>query len=264
MNRPASQDPNYESRIRSEFTRQADSMTASARFTDSQRLTDLRAVAALSDSDRVLDLGCGPGIVSESLAHDAGLVTGLDLTPEMLRRASRRCSDAGHANCTFVLGNSKRLPLSDESYDAVVTRSAIHHFDDPAAVLAEVARILKPSGRLIVSDAISSENTDESALHNALETLRDPSHVRMLPRSVLLRELTSAGFAIESEARTVAQREYGEWLAITNDASRIGPLQVVMQELADAGIDAGINLRSEDGRLLFEHTQLVIKAVKQS
>jgi SAM-dependent methyltransferase len=237
-------------------------MLASSRFTDERRLTDLREVAGLDASMRVLDLGCGPGIVSESLAHDAGQVVGLDLTPEMLKRASKRCTDAGHANATFVLGNSKLLPFPTSSFDAVVTRSAIHHFDDPATVLAEVARILRPGGHLIVSDAISSENADESALHNALETLRDPSHIRMLPRSVLLGEIETAGFELETEAQSVAHREFDEWLAITNDASRIAPLRTVMRELAEAGSHAGVNLRYEDGRILFDHTQVVIKAIK--
>ncbi|MGE0056682.1 MAG: class I SAM-dependent methyltransferase [Dehalococcoidia bacterium] len=255
-------DRQYEERIRGEFTRQADAMTASPRFTDERRLTDLRAVAALDASMRVLDLGCGPGIVSEPLAQDVGQLVGLDLTPEMLKRAAKRCTDAGRENAAFVLGNSKRLPFADASFDVVVTRSAIHHFDDPTTVLAEVARILRAGGRLVLSDVVSSEDADESSLHNALETLRDPSHVRMLSRSVLLGELKRAGFEVESEAQQVAHREFGEWLAITNDSSRIGPLQVVMRELAEAGSHAGVNLRYEDGRILFDHTTLVIRAVK--
>jgi ubiquinone/menaquinone biosynthesis C-methylase UbiE len=254
----------YEGRIRSEFTRQAEAMTQSARFTDARRLTDLRAVAALDASMRALDLGCGPGIVLESLANDAGSVVGLDLTPEMLKRAAKRCADAGHENANVVLGNSKLLPFPSESFDVVVTRSAIHHFDDPAAVLAEAARILRPGGRLVVSDAISSEETDESALHNALEALRDPSHVRMLPRSVLMDEIDSAGFDVETEAQSVANREFDEWLAITNDATRIAPLRTVMRELAEAGAHAGVNLRYEDGRILFDHTTLVIRAQKRN
>jgi ubiquinone/menaquinone biosynthesis C-methylase UbiE len=253
---------NYEGRIRSEFTRQAGSMTASARFTNAQRLTDLREVAALDASMRVLDLGCGPGIVSEALAHDAGLVVGLDLTPEMLKRASKRCADAGHLNAAFVLGNSKQLPFADGSFDAVVTRSAIHHFDDPAGVLHEVARILRHGARLVISDVVSSENADESALHNALEILRDPSHVRMLPRTELLHLVLEAGFEVESAEPSVSQREFDEWLAITNDETRIGPLQIVMRELAEAGVEAGVNLRYDDGRILFDHTTLIVKATK--
>jgi len=253
---------NYEGRIQNEFTRQAEAMVASPRFTDERRLTDLRAIAELDGSMRVMDLGCGPGIVSESLAHDAGQVVGLDLTPEMLARASKRCSDAGHDNGLFVLGDSRRLPFEDASFDVVVTRSAIHHFDNPSAVIAECARVLRSGGRLVVSDAISSEDADESSLHNALETLRDPSHVRMLPRSVLLHEIESAGFTLDYEVSSVAHREFDEWLAITNDASRIGPLQVVMRELAESGNHAGVNLRYEDGRILFDHTTVVLRAIK--
>lgn len=253
-----------QSRAQQEFTRQVDSMSVAPRFTDAARLQQLRDVAHLDPSMRVLDLGCGPGIVVEAFASHAGTVVGLDLTPPMLHRAAARCAAAGFTNTRFVLGESSLLPLADAVFDVAVTRSTLHHFDDPRAALREVARVLRPGGCLVVSDAVSSEDRDEAELHNALERLRDPSHVRMLPRSELFDAIREAGLEIEQEEIAVARREFDEWLAITNDASRVAPLRTVMRELACAGLHAGINLRYEDDRILFDHTTVIVRATRSS
>jgi ubiquinone/menaquinone biosynthesis C-methylase UbiE len=71
------------------------------------------------------------------------------------------------------------LPFEDASFDTVVSRSAVHHFPDPAAAFREMARVVRVGGRVITVDVQSAETADEAALHNALEILRDPSHVRM-------------------------------------------------------------------------------------
>ena len=80
----------HQHRIQEEFTRQADTMAAAAVFTDQEILDRIRQAAALTPRSRVLDLACGPGIVAEALARDAGDVVALDLTPTMVARAQRR------------------------------------------------------------------------------------------------------------------------------------------------------------------------------
>src|SRR4029079_3322625 len=126
-----------------------------------------------------LDVACGPGIVVEALARDAGGVVGCDLTPEMLEKARQRCAAAKLTNVRFVPGRAEALPFEDAEFDVVVSRSALHHFLDPAATLREMARVLRPGGRMVTVDVMASEDPAEAALHNALEILRDPSHVRM-------------------------------------------------------------------------------------
>ncbi len=249
--------------IQAEFARQADSMLNAPRFTNATAIGRLRDAVAATSQMRVLDLACGPGIVTEALAPDAALVVGLDITPVMLQRAAVRAAAAGIGNAGFALGDCTSLPFADSSFDAVVSRSAVHHFFEPAAVFREVSRVLRAGGAFVISDVVSSEERQESALHNALETLRDPTHARMLPESELLGMLTSIGFRIETAEPTVAVREFDEWLAITSAPERIGPLRVVMEELAEAGVSAGVNLRTEDGRLLFDHRTVVVRAVRQ-
>jgi len=252
----------HQLRIRDEFTRQADSMAAAVVFTDQEILDRIRQAAALTPQSRVLDLACGPGIVAVALARDAGGVVALDLTPTMVSRARSRCAEAGLDNVHCVLSQGETLPFADASFDVVVNRSAVHHFPDPTSILAEVARVLRPGGRLVVSDVVSSEDAEESALHNALEVLRDPSHVRMLPESELRGQLDRVGLVVQSSLTWINQREFNEWIRITNSPERMAALQPIMSALARAGIHAGVNLRAESEEVRFDHHTLLLIAVK--
>lgn len=248
--------------IQTEFSRQADTMAQAAVFNDAVILDRIREAAQLSERSRALDVACGPGIVLEALARNAGEVVGCDITPAMLERAEQRCAAAGLSNVRLVPGRVEALPFSDAEFDVVVSRSALHHFLEPAATIREMARVLKPGGRMVTVDVMASENAAEAALHNSLEILRDPSHVRMLPRSELQRYLEDAGLRVDSCTTWVNHREAGEWLKITNVPERIGPLKVIMSELAQKGATAGIDLRIAADRILFEHSAALTVAIK--
>src|SRR5688572_14551801 len=127
----------HQTQIRDEFTRQADTMMASAVFTDEQILARIRDAAGLTPQSRVLDLACGPGIVTAALAPYAGAVTALDLTPTMVARARQRSRDDGLSNVHCALGLAEALPFADETFDVIVNRSALHHFPYPDVALAE-------------------------------------------------------------------------------------------------------------------------------
>jgi len=249
--------------IRSEFSRQADVMAQAAIFNDANVLARICDAGRLTRSSRVLDVACGPGIVVEALARVAGEAVGCDITPAMLDKARERCNRAGLANALFAPGRAEALPFEDGSFDVVVSRSAVHHFRDPVAVFREMARVVKRAGRIITVDVQSAETPEEAALHNALEILRDPSHVRMLPRSELHRSLASAGLEIEDTITWTNRREFSEWMKITAAPERIAPLSVVMTALAQRGASAGIGLRLEDGKLRFEHTAALTVAIKR-
>jgi ubiquinone/menaquinone biosynthesis C-methylase UbiE len=252
----------HQAQVRDEFTRQADTMVAAAVFTDEDILSRIRQAAGLTRQTRVLDLACGPGIVAEALARDAGEVVAMDLTPTMVRRARGRCTAAGHTNVQCALGQAEVLPFPDATFDVVVNRSALHHFPHPAVTLAEMTRVTRAAGRLVLVDVVASENSEESTLHNALEILRDPSHVRMLPQSELLAMVLDLGLHVQSSLTWINRREFDEWLRITNAPERMAPLHAVMRALAKAGIQAGVNLRLEDDMVVFEHRSLLITAVK--
>ncbi len=105
----------------------------------------------LSPLDTVLDLGCGPGFLSVPLGRRCGRLVGVDIDPEMVRQASARFRDAG-LDAEVVEGSGDDLPFVDGSFDVVVLRFVLQHVPDPAAVVAEAFRVLRPGGRLLVCD----------------------------------------------------------------------------------------------------------------
>lgn len=249
-------------RVTEEFTRQAETFAASASINDKQVVQRIADATGAAGKGRVLDLACGPGIVTAKLAERAAEAVAFDATPEMLKRARERCEKAGLSNVAFEQGDAEALPFDDASFDGIATRLAIHHFLHPERVIGEMFRVLKPGGTMVIADVIVSEDKDEAALQNAIEIIRDPSHIRMLPESELLSSVKSAGFAIQSEDGWDKAREFEEWMGIVNDPQRVGPLRTVVRALAEEGRHAGMGLSIEDGKIVFFHRWRLISAQK--
>jgi ubiquinone/menaquinone biosynthesis C-methylase UbiE len=249
-------------RVRQEFSRQADAFAASAAITDEQLTARLVDAVGPAAEETILDVACGPGIVTAAMARHARQVVAFDLTPEMLAKAEQRCAKAGLTNVLFKEGTASELPFAENAFDGVVTRLAIHHFSEPSRVFNEMFRVLRPGGRLVVADVVSSEDADESALQNAIEVLRDPSHVRMLPCSELVSMVRAAGFALEAEDTWQKPRRFEEWMGIVNDPERVAPLRVIVTALARAGVRAGIGLSLSGGDVVFFHRWQMIRARK--
>jgi ubiquinone/menaquinone biosynthesis C-methylase UbiE len=250
-------------RVKQEFTRQAGTFATAAAITDDQLTRCFSETVGSNAAGVILDVACGPGIIAAALAAQAREVVAFDLTPEMLSQARQRCAKAGRKNVTFREGSATELPFAESSFDAVVTRLAVHHFQEPRRVFDEMFRVLRPDGTLVVADVVSSENAEESALQNAIETLRDPSHVRMLAPSELLSEVEGAGFRLDTQTTWDKPRELDEWMGIINEPERAAPLRTVVGALARAGADAGIGLSQAAGEIVFFHRWLLIAARKR-
>jgi ArsR family transcriptional regulator len=112
---------------------------------------------------RLLDVGTGTGRVLELLAPRFGEGLGVDASKAMLALARSRLARAGLTHCAVRLADMYRLPLIDSSFDTAVLQMVLHYAEDPAGVLAEVARVLRPDGRLIVIDLALHEREDVTA-----------------------------------------------------------------------------------------------------
>lgn len=102
-------------------------------------------MAMIPDRGDLLDIGCGTGLFVEKYMADGGSATGIDISRGMIRQARRRC-----AGTDFVVGTGDRLPFSDGSFDAVSSILAFSYIKDPAGMLSEAYRVLKPGGTIAI------------------------------------------------------------------------------------------------------------------
>jgi ubiquinone/menaquinone biosynthesis C-methylase UbiE len=249
-------------RVTEEFARQAHTFDLWAEKSDDQVVA--RFLTALGDAGQghLLDVACGPGVVTAAIASTAASVVALDATDEMLEKARVRCATAKLANVRFKRGDAEHLPFDEAQFDGVVTRSAVHHFANPQRALTEMFRVLRPGGTAVIVDVVSSEELEESNLQNAIERLRDPSHVRMLRATELDACIAGAGFCNLVQTTWDKQREFEEWIGIVNDPVRTQPLHTVVRALAQAGQMAGMGLSILNERITFFHRRRLVKALK--
>jgi len=173
----------HQAEIRDQFTRQADPFLARHKNTNDDLLALMADCALPCAQDTLLDVACGPGIVSCSFAARVRYVMGLDMVPAMIENARRLQTERGLCNVEWKLGQATDLPFGDASFDVVVTRFSFHHFLDPSGVLREMKRVCRKDGTVVVADVTPSALTQ--ARFNEWEILRDPSHTRALTREEL-------------------------------------------------------------------------------
>jgi ubiquinone/menaquinone biosynthesis C-methylase UbiE len=244
-------DPHVD-RIRAQFTRQAETY-AEMQQHDEAGLRLLVALAGARASDRALDVACGPGFLTLAFAMACAQARGVDATPAFVERARRVAAERGIANVSFVQGDVNALPEDDASYDVVACRAAFHHFPDPARVLAEMARVTRPGGTLLVADLLGSDDPAQAALHDRIERLCDPTHTRALPQAELQRLFRAQGLELVREPTSELHYDVEEWIAHGGpDAATAAQIRALLESSME-GDRAGLAVYRRDGRLRFRH-----------
>jgi len=118
----------------------------------------------LNKDDVVLDIGCGAGvdtILASMMTGPTGNVVGVDIVPEMLQQAEKNLMMTDQKNVSFKKTSGEKLPYPVDTFDVVISNGVINLIPDKEAALAEIIRVLKPGGRLMVADQIDSGNVQK-------------------------------------------------------------------------------------------------------
>ena len=147
---------------------------------EAARLADeVRRFLQARGDERALDAGTGTGALAFALAPLVGEVVGVDDDPERLRLARERA--AGVPNVSFVEGDIRALAIEAESLDLAATMRTLHHVPRPELVVAELTRVTRTDGRILVIDQIAPADPLVAIDIDRFERARDPRHVRLLP-----------------------------------------------------------------------------------
>jgi ubiquinone/menaquinone biosynthesis C-methylase UbiE len=210
----------------------------------------------LQPDDIVLDVAAGTGHVARGFAPRVRAVMAVDTTRAMLDAGWIEAKRGALRNIVFMEADAAALPFMDGSFDVVVSRFAIHHFEDPAVQVDEMRRVLRPGGRLAVADLICDPDPKIAETQNRLERLRDPSHTRMLP----LEELAELVGGTDVEFRD-AERSLEPWLAQSRTGDKVADeIRAALQADLDGGQPTGFRPRQVDGDARFLHTMASVIA----
>jgi arsenite methyltransferase len=159
-------------------------------------------LAHLEPGERILDLGCGSGtdaFCAAALVGEGGLVVGVDFTDAQIAAARRAAALHSIAQVDFVEANIDRLPFDDGSFDVVVSNGVVNLSPVKQRVFTEAVRVLRPGGRLAVSDMVSATPLKEATRRNT--ELWAACIAGAIPVSAYLDALTEAGFAVTARRR---------------------------------------------------------------
>jgi ubiquinone/menaquinone biosynthesis C-methylase UbiE len=133
---------------------------------------------APSGDERALDSGTGTGALAFALAPHVREVVGVDIVPELLEQARKRAAEV--PNVTFVEGDANELPFGYGEFDLAGSLRTLHHLPRPELAMAELTRVTRSGGRLLVIDQIAPVDPLAAAELNRFERARDPTHTRTL------------------------------------------------------------------------------------
>ena len=212
------------------FARTADRLAAQQ---DTRAVTlaeVVRTFVAPQGDERALDAGTGAGALAFALAPLVREVVGLDLVPELLALARARATAFG--NVELVEGDATALPFPNASFDLTATLRTLHHAARPELIVAELTRVTRPGGRVLVVDQLGAADPLQAIAVDRFERARDPTHTRLLPEIDLRHLFEANGLVLLRERYDDESRELGAYLDL---AGCEGPAREAALALAPEG-----------------------------
>jgi len=208
--------------VDAQFGPQAAAYVQSAVHAAGRDLDRLEEIAREARPGRALDLGCGGGHVAYRLAPHAQAVVACDLSAEMLAAVRQTAAARGFANITTELAPAERLPCEDGAFDFVATRFSAHHWRDLDGGLRQARRVVRVGAPAVFIDVTAPGRPLLDSHLQAVELLRDTSHVRDYTIAEWTAAVERAGFAVEAIRRHRLRMEFTTW----TERMRTPPAQV--------------------------------------
>jgi ubiquinone/menaquinone biosynthesis C-methylase UbiE len=250
----------HASMVQDQFTRQAETFAASPSLHHEDALALLLEAAAPSAQAVTLDIACGPGSVVAAFAARVSRAAGLDATEAMLDQARKLAAAKALRNVEFHRGDVYALPFAAATFDVVSCRFAFHHFEHPERALAEMVRVCRRGGRIVLCDGLASDDAAKADAFNRMERHRDPSTVEFRPLGYLVGLFASAGLAPPSQLfyRVPAERE--RLIAGSFPANDDRDL---LRRMIDSSVDGdllGMESRRKDDTVLLSYPAVILSS----
>ncbi len=250
-------------KVREEFTKQAESFNEYQKsFSRQEYSRFIVSNMALSKSDVVLEVAAGTCAFGREIAPHVKQIVELDSTGAMLDVGKREGEKAGITNAVYMNGLAEELPFEDESFDAVVSRLAFHHFQDAKTPFREMHRVLKKGGKLVIVDMEAHEEALRQTA-DFYERLRDPSHVRCFSREEFGQLAQRHCMQVEHCEMIRMPVKLNDWMELTKTPEEArGQIVSAMENDILGGEKTGFEPYANEGGIMFDHLWLQIVARK--
>ena len=215
------------------FARTADRVAARQDAAAAELAERVRDFVLPAGDERAIDVGTGAGALALALAPLVREVVGVDRVPELLALGRERAAAFG--NVELVEGDATALPFPDGSFDLAATLRTLHHVPRPELVVAELTRVTRRGGRVLVIDQLGDIDPLESIAVDRFERARDPSHTRLLPENDLRDLFEANGLTLLRQRYDDERRELGPYLDL---AGCEGPAREEALRLAPHGSES--------------------------
>lgn len=252
----------HQATIADQFSRQAELFAAAPALHNQAALDLLVDAAEPGADDTSLDVACGPGSVVMAFAARVREAAGLDATEAMLDEARKLAARSGAHNVAWHRGDVYTLPFADGAFDIVSCRFALHHFEEPVRAFAEMVRVCRCGGRIVLCDAIASDDARKAEAFNRMERHRDPSTVEFRPLGFLLGLFGVTGLPAPRTRfyQVPAERDAVIRISFPADDDR-----ALLRAMIDQSVDGdtmGLNARRHGDTVRFAYPSVILVAVK--